>query len=255
MTEYVSVEAARKASGLRVVMVGGVPSPWGEAAKGILHVKRIPFVATRMTPEAEAVFQWTGARSAPVAVYEDEAPRTGWAEILLLAERLQPEPSLLPEDPAERALLFGLLHEIAGEDGLGWARRIAGIHAALQGGGGFPRPVAEYLAPKYGYRPEAGQAAGARVVALLEMLAARLAAQERAGSAYLVGDALSAADIHLAAFMALLAPLPPEQCPMPDAFRAAFESRDEATEKALAPALLAHRDRIYRDHLELPIIL
>ncbi len=36
---YISVEEARARSGLRMVVVGNVPSPWGEAAKGILHIK------------------------------------------------------------------------------------------------------------------------------------------------------------------------------------------------------------------------
>jgi len=33
--QYVSVDEAIKRSGVRMVVVGGVPSPWGEAAKGI----------------------------------------------------------------------------------------------------------------------------------------------------------------------------------------------------------------------------
>jgi hypothetical protein len=39
--EYVSVEEAIKRRGLRMVVVGDVPSPWGEAAKGFLHIKGI----------------------------------------------------------------------------------------------------------------------------------------------------------------------------------------------------------------------
>ncbi len=38
---YLSVEEAIRRGGLRMVVVGGVPSPWGEAAKGLLHVKGI----------------------------------------------------------------------------------------------------------------------------------------------------------------------------------------------------------------------
>src|SRR5258706_13761211 len=45
---YVSVEDAIKRGGLRMVVVGGVPSPWGEAAKGILHIKGIEWVAVRL---------------------------------------------------------------------------------------------------------------------------------------------------------------------------------------------------------------
>src|SRR5215468_7243531 len=118
MPEFVSVEEARRRPGLRVVTVGMVPSPWGEAAKGILHHKKIPYVAARLTAEGPAVKEWTGHTSAPIAVYEKEGPRAGWAEILLLAERLAPMPSLIPASPEERALLFGLSHEICGEEGL-----------------------------------------------------------------------------------------------------------------------------------------
>ena len=181
--EYVSVDEAIARRGWRMVVVGGVPSPWGEAAKGILHIKGIDWTAVRLVYDSEPLKAWAGQRSGPIALYDDERPRAGWAEILLLAERLAPTPALLPEDAAERALTFGLAHEICGEDGLGWARRLQLIHAGLQGAGGFPPRVAAYLAKKYGHSPETGSAAGARVVALLEMLAARLKAQRTAAAA------------------------------------------------------------------------
>jgi len=255
VVEFVSVAEARARSGLRVVMVGMVPSPWGEAAKGILHVEKVPYVAARLSAEMPAVVEWTGKDSAPIAVYEDEKPRTGWAEILLLAERLAAQPSLLPPDAEERALVFGLAHEICGEDGLGWARRLSGIHAAMNGQGGFPLPVAKYLAPKYGYDATAGAGADARVVQLLRMFAQRLRRQRAAGSGYLVGNSLTAADIYLATFVALFAPLPHEQCAIPDEFRAAFETMDAATREAFDSVLVEHRDAIYRGHLELPLSL
>ena len=79
--QYLSVEQAIKAPGLRVVFVGKVPSPWGEAVKGILHLKRIPFAGVRLVYDDAALKQWAGQLSGPVAVYEDETPRSGWAEI------------------------------------------------------------------------------------------------------------------------------------------------------------------------------
>ena len=255
MVEFVSVEDAKQGSGLRVVMVGMVPSPWGEAAKGILYHKKIPYVAARLTAEGPAVKEWTGHDSAPIAVYENEAPRTGWAEILLLAERLAPTPSLIPPSPEDRALLFGLSHEICGEGGVGWARRLHGVHVSLAGGGGFPPPIAQYLGAKYGYRGDNGEAAGKRVIALLGMFARRLAQQRQRGSRYLIGDTFTAADIYLATFMGLFAPLPNDLCPMPDPFRAAFSMMDDATRAALDPILLEHRDEIYKQHLELPLTL
>ena len=253
--EYVSVDEAIARRGWRMVVVGGVPSPWGEAAKGILHIKGIDWTAVRLVYDSEPLKAWAGQRSGPIALYDDERPRAGWAEILLLAERLAPTPALLPEDAAERALAFGLAHEICGEDGLGWARRLQLIHAGLQGAGGFPPRVAAYLAKKYGHSPETGSAAGARVVALLEMLAARLKAQRTAGSRYYVGNALSAVDVYSATFMALLSPLPQSQCAMDAGSRAAFETLDAATGAALDPMLLEHRDMMYREWLVLPLSL
>jgi glutathione S-transferase len=253
--EYVSVDEAIARRGWRMVVVGGIPSPWGEAAKGILHIKGIDWTAVRLVYDSEPLKEWAGQRSGPVAIYDDDKPRAGWAEILLLAERLAPTPALLPKDAAKRALVFGLAHEICGEDGLGWSRRLQLIHAGLQGVGGFVPRVAGYLAKKYGHSPETGSAAGARVTALLGMLAVRLKAQKAAGSRYYVGNALTAVDVYSATFMALFAPLPQEQCAMDTSSRAALETRDAATAAALDPMLLEHRDMMYRERLVLPLSL
>jgi glutathione S-transferase len=253
--QYVSVEEAIGRRGLRMVVVGNVPSPWGEAAKGIFHIKGIEWVAVRLAYDSEPLQGWAGQRSGPVAIYNDERPRSGWAEILLLAERLAPEPSLLPADAADRAIAFGLAHEICGEGGLGWSRRLQLVHAGLQNAGGFPERVSKYLAKKYGYSPDVGAAAGVRAAQLLNMLAAQLAAQRRAGSRYYVGNSLSAVDVYSATFTAMFAPLPPEQCRMDEATRAAFASRDPQIEAALDPALIDHRDMIYAENLELPLAL
>jgi len=253
--EYVSVEQAIERGGLRMVVVGDVPSPWGEAAKGILHIKRIKWAAVRLVYDSEPLKQWAGQRSGPVAIYEQEPPRSGWAEILLLAERLAPAPALLPQDASERAWLFGLAHEICGEAGLGWSRRLQLVHAGLQQAGGFPERVAKYLARKYGYTPELGAAAGARVAELLSMLVARLNAQRERGSRYYLGDSLTALDVYSATFTAMFAPLPPEQCAMDASTRPAFALRDAQTAAALDPILFAHRDMIYAAHLELPLAL
>ncbi len=252
---YVSVEDAIKRGGLRMVVVGGVPSPWGEAAKGILHIKGIEWVAVRLVYDSEPLKEWAGQRSGPVAIYEKERPRAGWDEILLLAERLAPTPSLLPKDAADRALVFGLAHEICDEAGLGWSRRLQLVHAGLQKAGGFPEPVAKYLARKYGYSPEAGAAAGARVAELLGMLAARLKGQRAAGNRYYVGGSLTALDVYAATVMAMFAPLPPAQCEMEAGARAAFQTLGVQTEAALDPILLQHRDMMYAEHLELPLSL
>jgi glutathione S-transferase len=252
---YVSVEEAIKRGGLRMVVVGGVPSPWGEAAKGILHIKGLEWVAVRLAYDSEPLKAWAGQRNGPVLVYENERPRHGWAEILLLTERLAPAPPLLPADPAERALVFGLAHEICGEAGLGWSRRLQLVHSGLRTAGGFPERVSKYLGKKYGYSPEAGAAASARVAEVVGMLAARLKAQRQAGSRYYVGNALTALDVYSATFAAMFDPLPPVQCKMDAATRAAFASRDAQLEAVLDPILFEHRDTMYAKFLELPLSL
>ena len=253
--EYIGVEEARRRNGLRMVVVGSVPSPWGEAAKGILHIKGVEWAAVRLIYDSEPLREWAGQRSGPVAIYDNEPPRSGWAEILLLAERLARMPSLLPADPAKRALVFGISHEICGEAGLGWSRRLQLIHAGLHNVGGFPEQVAKYLGRKYGYRPETGVAATLRVGALLGMLGARLKAQHEKGSRYYVGNSLTAVDVYSATFMALFDPLPHEQCEMAASIRAGFETRDAQTEAALDPILFKHRDMMYAEYLELPLSL
>ena len=253
--QYVTVDEAVPCDGLRMVVVGGVPSPWGEAAKGILHIKRIDWVAVRLAHDSEALLKWAGQRSGPVVMLNQEPPRSGWAEILLLAERLAPNPALLPKDPAERALAFGLAHEILGEEGLAWTRRLQLVHAALIGGRGFSEPIAKYLAKKYGFRPEASATFGPRVVGLLKMMAKRLKAQRLSGSHYYLGNSLSAVDVYSATCMALFSPLPHEQCAMDGNTRQTFETLDETTAAALDPVLLEHRDMIYAQHLELPLSL
>lgn len=252
---YVSVDEAIACEGLRMVVVGGIPSPWGEAAKGIFHVKGIEWTAVRLAYDSDALKEWTGERSAPVAMHGSERPHSRWNDILMLAERLAPEPSLLPADAAERALMFGLSHEICGVEGLAWSRRNQLVHFGLTGQGGFPERVARYLAKKYGYRADNPDAASRRVADLLSMLSARLKTQAQAGSSYLVGEALSAADIYCATAMAMFRPLGPELCAMDETTRGVFGASDAATDAALDPILFEHRDMMYQRHLALPLSL
>ena len=258
MPDYVEVATGREQDGLRLVLTEGVPGPWGEAAKGLFHVKGIDYTPVRQRggEENADLLAWTGQANAPQAIYRDEAPRCGFAEIVWLAERLAPEPALVPLDAADRATLFGLLFEIAGEMGLGWFRRLMLLAPGMQAppeAVGALRPTLERLAGRYGYSVEAADAAPARVAAILELLAAQWANQRARGRRFLVGNALSALDIYWATFAALLDPLPHELCPMPEALRGQYGNVGPIVTAALDPALLAHRDAIYRDFLVLPL--
>jgi glutathione S-transferase len=252
--DYISTRQARGCGGLRMVVMGKVPSPWGEAAKGILHIKRIPFSAVRLAYDDDELKQWAGELSAPVAFYDDEPPRTGWAEILMLAERLQPAPALLPLDPPTRGHALLLCEKFCAPSGLGSMRRLQNVHAGLTRNGGFSERVAGYLGRKYGYDPAQASGYGPRVRELLRELAAALRAKRGIGPYYL-GSTLSAVDVYSATFMAIFCPLPELQCAMDPSIRAAFESLDEDTAKAIDPVLLEHRDMMYAKHLELPLSL
>lgn len=258
--EYVEIERARALPGLRLVLTAGVPGPWGEAAKGVFHAKGIPFarVAQVAAQPNDALFAWTGHRNAPVAVWEDERPRTGWAEILALAERLAPEPALVPADPDRRVEVFGLAHELMGENGLGWCRRLMLFQASLGDAEEPPealRPTFGRMLRDYGWSPEAARGAPERVAGIVRHLGERLAAQRAAGRPWLVGDTLTAVDIFWAAMAGILAPLPAEACALPDGMRAMYTCSHPRVTEALDPALLEHRDRIYRDHMEHPVRL
>jgi glutathione S-transferase len=258
MSEYLDPEAARDLPGLRLVLTTGVPGPWGEAAKSIFYVKKIDYARVRQDGGManEALEAWTGQTNAPQAVFDDEPARSGWTEILLLAERLAPEPRLIPSDPRDRVLCFGLCHEICGEEGLGWMRRLQLLHPMMSLPDAATNPalaVARRLSGRYGYSSESADAADERVAEILGLFRDQLASQRAAGSDYLVGSSLSAVDIYWATFAAMLKPLPAEVCPMSDVMRGAYGSISPRTEAALDEALLEHRDRIYERHLELPL--
>jgi glutathione S-transferase len=260
MAEWIEVEKARDLPGLRLVLTAGVPGPWGEAAKGVFRAKGIPFARVRQDIGGanDALFAWTGHRNAPIAVFESEAPRSGWSEILFLAERLAPQPSLIPADPAARAWMFGLAHELMGENGFGWCRRLLLFRGAFGGGDELPaalRPVLGRMVAQYGYSHAAAEAAVPRVATILRLLSKQLSLQRAAGHEYLMGAQLTALDIYWAAMAALVAPLPQELCPMQPHMRASYTVTDGPLRDALDPELLAHRDRVYERHLELPLEL
>jgi glutathione S-transferase len=249
----VGIEAARSLPGLRLIVLQGLPSPWSQAAKAILRVKGLPYTLVHRTKEdaPDALEQWTGQASFPAAMFEDERPRSGWAEILLLADRLAPKPALVPADPAQRAFCFGVAHEICGEMGLGWCRRLGMVSDGLARTP--PDPISGWLGQKYGYSPETAALAPQRVHDVLALLGDLLAEH---GGRYLLGDSLSALDLYWATFCNLISPLPQEQMPMPERMRPMFTATEPALlDQIESTGLLAHRDRIYQEHLELPVIL
>lgn len=251
--DYLTVEEAREAHGLRLVLTAGVPGPWGESAKAILAYKGISFLPVYQEGGGanEALMQWTGQNSAPVAVLDDQPPVCHWLDLLHLAERIAPEPALIPEDPAARSEVLGLSALIAGVDGIGWNRRVQ-ILDPLVRLDEIPEPMAR-IAGKYACTPEAMPVATRRLSAACAHLDAVLERQEAAGSPYLVGDSVSAADFYWANFAAMFKPLPHDVNPMPDYLRASYASAPDETMAGFSARLEAHRDHMYLHHITLPL--
>jgi glutathione S-transferase len=252
-------------SGLRLVLTAHVPGPWGESAKKVLDYKGVPYmpVAQHAGKENADLVAWTGIRNAPIALYDDEAPRTGWYDILMLAERLAPQRPLLPRRSEDRALVLGVCTEICGEWGFGWARRA--MMGTPHGGVPDPERLAR-LSPapftpedsarmRKAYSASIGGAADApdRCADILRMLAGRLHRQKAAGSPYFVGGNISACDIYWTVFSMALEPLPHELNPMPDWMRLGYEMIGPVIEAVKDPILIEHRDFIYARHLKLQL--
>lgn len=254
--KYYSVEEARNMRGLRLVLTAHMPGPWGEAAKAVLSARNIDFVPVeqRAMESNDELYAWTGMRNAPIAVLDDEPPRSTWHEILLLAERIGSGPRLLPSDPIEEALVLGFSTLICGPDGFGWNRRLELMGRPTTknppGGGSFDMAR---MTRMYGATPEAIARAPQRMITIMNGLAAQLHRQAASGFEYLVGDRLSACDLYWACFSLFVSPLRPEDCPMPEFMRENYSHLTPELEAALDPVLIQHRDRIFQRHIGLPL--
>ena len=248
--EYLDINQAIQADGLRIILVRGMPSPWGQAAKAMMEYKNLSYVVGPQQgggANAELV-AWSGTNSAPVVAWNDEAPLNDWVDILLLLERLVPDKPLVPQDPSARVQLFGLAHEICGELGFGWNRRLDMIHAGMK-----PGEAPKGLGAKYGYNETDGTLASTRTIAFIEHLAETLKAQADRGSEFLIGDTVTAVDFYWAAFSNLVAIQPPDECPLDPAVRPMFENVSAQVADAVDPILIEHRDRIMRSFFKIPM--
>jgi glutathione S-transferase len=259
MAQYISIAAAREADGMRLIVAEGIPGPWAEGIRGVLDVKQIETLRGRfdLNSDHADLIAWTAQASVPVIAGNDEFPKSGWLEQIDLAERVAPEPSVIPAGLEERVRMFGLLNEICAPNGFGWCRRLMLVHDGLTNPQ-LPDENKAFFAgfgAKYGYSAAAAAAAPARIVAILNALDAQLADEQARGSRYFIGGRLSALDIYWAGFSHLIEPLPPADCPMLDAFRPMYMNHNPVVAAAATPRLMAHREFIYGEHLGLPMDL
>lgn len=249
--EYVDLETAKAATGIRIVVTPFVPSPWGEATKGLLQIAGLRALAVRRGTDKDAIDAWTGIDNVPALFHDKEPIRSNWAAIVAFVERMAP--GVLPADVAARADVMGALDVIAGEGGIGWNARLAMIDAgiATNGGTGFPLPVAKFLARRYGHSAQAVDAARTRIADQLAFIASKLHGD------YFGGNAPNALDVYSATFLTpIAAPISEAECPsLIPPLRVAFASAHAAFGSLIPASLLAHRERMFERHLPRPITL
>ncbi|MCB1746896.1 MAG: hypothetical protein H6977_09475 [Gammaproteobacteria bacterium] len=267
--DYVTLAEARRLGGLRLVLGAyTIPGPWRESCKNLFEVKGIPYTPVRCSnADAEEILfgangghseliAWTAQSSAPVAIWEDERPRASWLDQINLAERLAPEPRLVPADFDQRVRMFGLINELAGENGFAWNRRVSLVDGALANTepGSADHAFWTTLGAKYQFSADAAARAQQRMADVMGNFSALIEAQRARGSQYLIGESLTALDIYAACFYALVDPLPENLCPMATSYRPAYTNSDPVLAAAVSPLLGEHRDYVYRTHLRLPVV-
>ncbi|XOV84867.1 MAG: hypothetical protein ACFHXK_07025 [bacterium] len=256
--EFITLEeAAAMTTGTRVTFIPGIPALFSEALKNICYVKGItliralhPMMGIDKDTGADrqaVLYELTRQTSLPTMFHNDERPRNVWIEQLALAENVgvAGSPKLIPEDFERRAEMFGLCAVVLAEDGFIWNMRILGDSP---------------LGRKYGYSEEASAAALGKMVAVITLIARRLAGQEQAGSRYLVGDSLSAADIYWATLSQSVLPLPPEIMPVTKQNQGmlkyfAKNSQIPEVAAALTDTIRAHQYYVLTTHCETPAVL
>ena len=251
--QYLSVEEAENLTGLRLVLTRGVPGPWSEAVKALFQLRNVNYVAVeqkggRSNPELVA---WTRHRNAPIALYNNEAPRVRWLELLDLAERLGSGDSLVPADRNKRMLMVGLINEIAGERGMAWNARLLMLHAGILAQGADAAGSNPMYA-EYHYDAERVEGVKTEIEVFLAFLASHIRTQQGKDSIYLVGSQLTAADVYWAYFSNMLEALSPEQNPMPDGLRKSWGVLAKSID-GYESVLIDQRNGIFEKHLKLPL--
>ena len=250
-------EAAVMTTGTRVTFVPGMPAVFSESLKNICFVKGVPLIrvlhphmgidkATGKDRQAR-LYKLTSQTGLPTMFHNQERPRNVWTEQLALAERIGAAgtPSLVPDDMELRAEVFGLCAVVLSEDGMIWNMR---------------NLIDTPLGRKYGYSEEASAAAPAKIAAVISLIDRRLETQEQRGSRYLVGDALTAADVYWATMSITILPPPPEIMPLTRQNERALKyfarnSKIPAIAEALSKRIEDHQRYILTTYCETPAVL
>ena len=256
--EFITLEeAASMEEGTRVTFAPGVQAMFSEALKNICFVKKVSLTRVlhpKMGVDKETgedrqakLYELTSQSSLPTMFHDKERPRNVWIEQLALAERIGAVDSLklIPDNFEHRVEMFGLCAVVLGEDGLTWNMRIL---------------IDSPLGQKYGYSEEASSAAPGKIAEVIALIDSRLAAQEKNGSRYLVGDSLTAVDIYWATMSMTILPVPLEIMPKTQQNQGMlgfFEMNSKIPEiaDALTKRIQEHQQYILTTYCETPAVL
>ena len=255
MINYEPISKIIEATGLRLVLVQGYPSPWGHAVKAMMEYKNLIYRtgAQKAGEDNPELIKWAGVNSGPVVAWDLGPPLNRWNDILFLLERLNPENNLIPHDGTLRVQCMGFSHEICGELGLGWNRRLSMFRPIVESSempDGFMN-----MADKWGYNQFDVEKAEERSVTTLKTLAVQLKLQKTRGSEYFLGNSVTAVDFYWAAFSNLCDLMPPSRCPVSPERRPLFENVSNIIKNELDPCLMEHRDRIMDKYFVVPMDL
>lgn len=219
------------------------PSPWSERLRWVLDLKGVTYARRNYQPIADeaAHVRATGVATAPVLVADGETIGDSDAAVEWLEAR-HPSPALMPADPSQRAQVRAF--ETTATEALGpFARHaMVGRMKAMD-----LQPLADHFATKYGWSPETE----ARTTRLLTTLLADLARAVET-KPYLVGDALTRADVTVASLLIPALGHPPDELYRVEPGIRMMFGTPLANDPAVAP-LARWRDALYRRHRGRPV--
>lgn len=214
------------------------PSPFSERVRWVLDIKRLPYQRRSYQPLADEaqLRERTGQTTVPVFFADGELIGDSNAALDWI-ETHHPAPPLLPTDATQRLQVRAI--ELAASEALApWARLgFIGRAKALD-----LQPLADHFAAKYGWSPQREASAAKVLRALLDDLTQTLAKRS-----YLVGDALTRADVTVAAMLATVFGHPADDLFALDAPMRSMFGLPFGEDPALAP-LHRWRDDLYRRH-------
>jgi glutathione S-transferase len=215
-------------------------SPWAERVRWALNFKNLPYEKQDYQPgvDEEAVKKLTGQAQVPVLLVDGTAIPDSTA-ILNWLEKYKPLPTLMPASDRDRAQV--MMWEELMDGVLGPQARILIVGHFLRSSEPELQQGGRYFAQKYQHSAYAEEHAKLTVERILTILKHALD-----GRQYLVGEALTRADVTAASMLLLVNPPPDELFLFPASMRPMYTA--PLTSDSVFAPIFAWRDTMYRKH-------